>query len=148
MKARDLGAAVDCFAPDAVLRSPFTGKLAFTGRDQIGALITVLFAVFEELHYIAEARHGDHAFLMSRARIAGQDIEIADHLRLGPDGRITEFTVFFPPLPASALALRLITAALCRRKSAARGAAMSAMAGPLALLTRAGEGMGVSLVRS
>ena len=38
MEARDLGAAVDAFAPDAVVRSPLTDKLTFNGHEQIGAL--------------------------------------------------------------------------------------------------------------
>jgi hypothetical protein len=148
MEARDLTAAVDCFAPGAVLRSPFTDKLAFTGRDQIRTLIAVLFEVFEDLRYTGEARTGNHAFLVARARIAGQDVEIADHVLLRPDGAIEEFTVFFRPLPAAAAALRAITAGLVRRKSAARGAAMVALTSPLAVMTRAGDGVGVSLVRS
>jgi hypothetical protein len=35
---------------------------------------------------------------------------MVDHIRLGPDGKIQEFTVFMRPLPAAAAALRLIGA--------------------------------------
>lgn len=52
----------------------------------------------------------DTGFLVSRPRIDGQDIEIADHMRFGPDGKIHEFTVFFRPLPAATAALCLIGA--------------------------------------
>jgi len=38
------------------------------------------------------------AFLVARARVGGQDIEMAEHMRLGPDGKIQELTVFFRPL--------------------------------------------------
>ena len=148
MLARDIDAAVDCFAPDGVLRSPFTDKLTVTGRDQIRTLISVLCEVFEELSYTDEARAGNHAFLASRARIAGQDVEIADHVRLRPDGAIEEFTVFFRPLPGAAAALRAIAGGLARRKSAARGAAVTALTSPLAAMTRAGDGVGAGLVRS
>ena len=148
MKARDLSAVVDCFAPDAVFRSPFTSGLVFTGREQIRALVTVLFDVLEDLHYTDEARGQDSAFLSARARIGGQDIEITDHLRLRPDGTIGEFTVFFRPQPATAVALRLIGAGLARRKSPARAALISALARPLAFMTRSGDGIGVRLIRS
>jgi hypothetical protein len=148
MEARDISAAVDCFAPDAIFRSPFTANLVFTGREQIRTLITVLFEVLDDLRYTAEARSEDTAFLVARARIGGQDIEIADHIRLRPDGMISEFTVFFRPLPATAVALRLIGAGLARRKSPARGAVISALARPLGFMTRSGDGIGVRLIRS
>jgi ketosteroid isomerase-like protein len=148
MEARDLSAVMACFAPDAVFRSPFTANLAFTGREQIRALVTVLFEVFEDLHYTGEARGENTAFLAGRARIGGEDVEFADHLRLRPDGTIAEFTVFFRPLPATAVALRVIGAGLARRKSPVRALVISALARPLAVMTRAGDGIGVRLIRS
>jgi hypothetical protein len=148
MEARDLSAIVDTFAPDAVLRSPLTDNLAFTGHDQIGAVIKVILEVFGDLRYTEELRGENAAFLVSRARVGGQDIEIADLIRLDPDGKISEFTVFFRPLPAAAAALRLIGAGLGRRRSPARAALISALARPLAFMTRAGDAVGARLVRS
>jgi acyl-CoA synthetase (NDP forming) len=148
MEARDLGAVVDSFAPDAVLRSPLTGKLAFTGREQIGAVTAVILEEFRDLRYTHEMRRGDIAFLVSRARVGDEDIETAEYMRLGPDNKIQELTVFFRPLPATTAALRLIAAGLGRRKSPARAAVMSALTRPLAFMTRAGDGIGVRLVRS
>jgi hypothetical protein len=104
--------------------------------------------VLDDLHYTDEVRGENTAFLAARARIGGQDIEIADHLLLRPDGTIGEFTVFFRPLPATAVALRLIGAGLARRKSPARGAVISALARPLGFMTRSGDGIGVRLIRS
>ena len=148
MEARDVSAVVDCFAPDAVFRSPFTANLVFTGAEQIRALISVVLEALDDLHYTDEVRGENSAFLSARARIGGQDIELTDHLLLRPDGKIQEFTVFFRPLPATAAALRLIGAGLGRRKSPARAAVISALASPLALLTRAGDGIGVRLIRA
>jgi len=148
MEAKDLDAVLDSFAPDAILHSPLTSKLAFTGRDQIGAVTAVIFEVFRDLRYTEEVRRDDSAFLISRALVGDQEIEIADHLRLGPDGKITELTVFFRPLPATTAAMRLIAAGLGRRKSPARAALLSGLTRPLAFLTRSGDGIGVRLVRS
>jgi hypothetical protein len=148
MEARDLDAVVDAFAPDAVLRSPFTAKLAFTGREQIRAVTRVILDVFRDFHYTEELRGENVAFLVARARVDGQDIEIVDHMRLGPDGKIEEFTVFFRPLPATAAALRRIGAGLGRGKSPARAAVISALARPLAFMTRTGDGIGVRLIRA
>ena len=148
MEARDLDAAVDSFAPDAVLRSPLTAGLVFTGREQIRAVMAVILDSFGDLRYTDEVRGENAAVLVSRARVGGQDIETIDYMRLRPDGRIGEFTVFFRPLPATAVALRVIGTALGRRKSPARAAVISALARPLGFMTRVGDGIGVRLVRS
>lgn len=148
MEAKDITAITEAFAPDAVFRSPLTSKLVFTGRDQIGAVAQVILDVFDDFHYTGELRGQDTAFLVARARVDGQDIEMVDHLRLGPDGKIQEMTVFFRPLPATAAALRAIGAGLGRRKSPARAAIMSVLARPLALMTRAGDTVGARLVRA
>src|ERR1700694_675400 len=86
MEARDLAAVMAAFAPDAVFRSPFTDKLTFQGREQIGALTEVVLDVFDDLRYTAEVRNGDTAFLVARARVDGREIELVDHLRLDNEG--------------------------------------------------------------
>lgn len=148
MEARDVAAVVDAFAPDAVFRSPLTTRLAFVGHEQIGALVQVLVEVFDDLRYTDEACHGTTGFLAWRARMGGEPIEGTDLMQFGPDGKIQEITVFFRPLPAAALALRLIGAGLVRRKSPARAVVVSGLARPLAIMSRAGDPIGVRLVRS
>ena len=147
MEARDLDAIMDAFAPDAVFRSPLTAKLTFKGRQQIGALAQIVLDVFDDFHYTDEARSENAAFLVARARVDGQDIEMVDHIRLDPDGKIREVTAFFRPLPATAVALRLLDAGLGRRKSRIRAAVISGLSRPLGLMTRTGDGIGVRLVR-
>ena len=148
MEARDVAAIVDAFAPDAVLRSPLTARLTFTGHEQIGALAQVLVEVLDDLRYTDEACDGTTGFLAWSARIGGQEIEGVDLLHFGPDGKIREFTAFFRPLPAAALALRLIAAGLVRRKSPARAMVVSSLTRPLAAMARTGDPIGVRLVRS
>lgn len=148
MEARDMAAVIDAFAPGAVFRSPLTTGLVFTGHEQIGALVQVLFDVLKDLRYTGEACDGSTGFLAWRARIVGQPIEGTDLLRFGPDGKIEEFTVFFRPLPATALALRVIGTGLARRKSPVRAAVVSGLARPLAVMTRVGDPIGVRLIRS
>ncbi|HEY2181039.1 MAG TPA: nuclear transport factor 2 family protein [Solirubrobacteraceae bacterium] len=147
MERRDLAAVMDAFTPDAVLHSPLTEKLAFRGREEIGVLTTVLFDAFEEFHYTDEMRTADAAFLVARARIGGEDIEMVDQIRLAPDGRISEQTVFFRPLPATAAALRVLGAGLGSRRGRVRGAIISGLTRPLGLMTRAGDRIGVRLIR-
>jgi hypothetical protein len=147
MEAGDLEAALDAFAPDAVLHSPLTGRLTFSGREQIGAVLRVVIDVLDDLRYTDQLESGDRAVLIATARVAGTDIEIADHIRLDGDGKISELTAFFRPLPAIAVAMRLIGAGLGRRKSPARALAISTLTRPLGLLTAVGDRLGVTLVR-
>lgn len=148
MESGDLHAAVDAFAPDAVLRSPFTDRLSFTGRQQIGLVTEVVLEVFKDLRYTHELAGDDGGFLVGRARVGGQDLEWVDHLQLDADGKIRELTLFFRPLPGTAAALRVIGAGLAMRGSPARAAAISAFAAPLGVMARAGDRIGVALIES
>ncbi len=47
IEARDLAAVVDAFAPEAVVHSPITGALTFTGHEQIGAVFRVILDEFK-----------------------------------------------------------------------------------------------------
>lgn len=148
MQARDIASVREAFAPDAIFHSPLTEALAFKGRAQIGLLTSVLLEVFEDFRYTGEVLSGDVGFLTARARIGGEEIEIVDHFHLDPDRRISEITIFFRPLPAAAAALRAIGAGLGRRKSRARGALISGLTLPLAVMTRIGDKVGVGLIRA
>ena len=89
----------------------------------------------------------NQAVLPLRAAMeAGDAAAVTD--AFAPDGKIRELTAFFRPLPAAALALRLIAAGLVRRKSPARAMVVSSLTRPLAALTRAGDPVGARLVRS
>jgi small-conductance mechanosensitive channel len=68
-------------------------------------------------------------------------------MRLDETGKITELTVFFRPLPAIAVAMRLIGAGLGMRRGRARAALISGLIRPLELFTRVGDRVGVMLVR-
>jgi hypothetical protein len=146
MEARDVAAVVQAFAPDANIHSPLTARLTFTGHDQIGAIISVIFDVFDDLYYTDELHSESTGYLVSRARVDGQDIKIVDLLRLGRDGKIQDLTVLFRPLRASAAALRLLGGGLGRRQSRARGAFISNLTRPFAFMSRAADRIGVRLV--
>ena len=108
----------------------------------------MILEVFKDFRYTEELLDENSGFLISRAQVAGLDIEMIDHMRLGPDGKIQELTVFMRPLPAATAALRLIGAGFGRRKSWARAMLISALVSPLAFMTRAGDDIGVRLIRS
>jgi hypothetical protein len=146
MEAGDLAAVAVAFAPDAVLHSPLTGRLTFQGRDQIQAVMAVILEVFDDLRYTDELHGGDSGVLVASARVEGHDIEIVDHMRLDESGKIRELTVFFRPMPAIAIAMRLIGSGLGRRRSKMRARTISLLTRPLGLITGVGDRIGVWLV--
>jgi hypothetical protein len=148
MERRDIRAVANAFAADAEFHSPLTGKLTFKGREQIAALAGIILDVFENFRDTDEIMGEEDGFLVGRAKVDGLEIEFVGHLRFGGDGRIAGITVFFRPLPAAAAALRRIGARLGRRKSHARGAVISILAHPLALMTRIGDAIGAGLPRA
>lgn len=148
MERGDLEGAVDAFAPDAVLRSPFTSRLTFNGREQIRAATEIVIEVLEDLRYTDQLDCGDRAVLVATARVDGRELEMIEHIRLDDHGEIRELTVFFRPLPSLAVAMRLIAAGLGARKSRGRALAMSALTQPLGPLTAVGDRIGAALVRS
>jgi hypothetical protein len=124
MEARDLDAVVDAFAPDAVVYSPITARLTFSGLldDHRGVLV-------------------------ARARVAGEEIEIVEYMRFDQDRRIRELTAFFRPMPAIAAATRALGTGLGRRRSRRRAALISLATRALGLMVRAGDRIGTLLVR-
>ena len=69
MERGDLEAVLDTFAPDAVLRSPLTSRLVFSGHEQIEAVMGVVTDVFEDLRYTDQLVSGDRAVLVATARV-------------------------------------------------------------------------------
>jgi hypothetical protein len=147
MEARDRRAVVAAFAPDAVVRSPFTDNLAFEGHDELDGLIAVILEVLEDLTYTDELHADGSAVLIGSARAGGLPIQFCDHLKLRDDGLVEEMTVFFRPLPATTAAMRRIGAGLARRKSAFRGRLVGAMTAPMAMMARTGDRVGIALLR-
>jgi hypothetical protein len=82
-----------------------------------------------------------------RARIGDQEMEGTEILHLDGEGKVREVRLFIRPLPGLATAMAALGHRLARRRSRARGAAVAAMARPLAFAIRAGERIAPRLVR-
>lgn len=146
MERGDVDAALHEFRSDAVVRSPFTDSLAFEGHAQIRAIVAVVLDVLDDLRYSDEIHAGERAVLVARASVAGQELELVDHLLLDDAGKVREMTVFFRPLTASAVALRLIGAGLAGRRSPRRARLITVLARPLALLIAASDRIGPRII--
>jgi len=147
MEAGDAAEALAAFAPDAVFRSPLTGRLEFRGPEQIAGITAAVLELFEGIDYTTELSDGTTGVLVGRTRVLGRELEFVDHLEFAPDGKIRRMTVFFRPMPAAAVALRAFGAALARPKSPARAALISLLARPLGLMAETGDGIGARIMR-
>ena len=107
----------------------------------------VILDVFADIRYTDELRGADSALLIASAQVDGTDIELADHMRLDRDGKISELTVFFRPMPAIAVSARAIGEGHGMRRSRTRARVISMLIRPLVLLTRVGDRVGARLVR-
>lgn len=99
VEARDQEAMVACLAEDVRLYSPVAFK-PFAGREAVRELFWNLFEVFEDFHYVDELEGESSHALIFRASVGGKQLEGLDHLVLGDDGLVTEFTVMIRPLSA------------------------------------------------
>jgi hypothetical protein len=96
---KDLESMREALAEDVVLHSPILFR-GFEGRDVVLAVLSHVVEVFEDFSYVDELAEDDRIVLRFRARVGDREIEGIDHLELGPDGRVTELTVFLRPLSA------------------------------------------------
>jgi hypothetical protein len=100
-------------------------------------LLKAVREVYETLEYTAIFGAGDRWTQMFRATIRGQSLEGADVMRLDEAGRVTEFTVFFRPLPGLATLTAALGPAIAPTRP--RALALAMLSAPLAAATRLGE---------
>lgn len=100
VEARDLDAMTALLADDVRLFSPVAFR-PFAGRAAVRELFGHLLEVFEDFHYVDELTGPTSHALLFEARVGGKQVQGMDHLRFGPDGLVTEFTVMVRPLTAA-----------------------------------------------
>jgi len=113
---RDLEALLATQTLDVVIHSPVSARLGFEGIEDARELFGVVFGELGEFTYTDEVADADTRILVYRGRLAGQDIEETQLLRLATDGRIREITIFIRPLPALAGIAGRFAPGLARRR--------------------------------
>jgi hypothetical protein len=99
IEARDLPSAVALCSDDVEFRSPAVFK-PYRGKAALTAILGAVIEVFEDFRYVREIGEGDDHVLVFRARVGDRELEGADFLHHGPDGKIDEFAVMVRPLSA------------------------------------------------
>ncbi|MFL5302115.1 MAG: nuclear transport factor 2 family protein [Anaeromyxobacteraceae bacterium] len=144
--ARDFDAMRELVHPDVVLNSPILSK-PFEGREAVLELFEVITATLEDVRFTVDIGEGDIHFFSFHARVGSTEMQGADIVRVGEDGRIAEFTIFFRPLPGLAVLAAALGKGLAGRKSRARGRFAGAASAPLVALSRATDRIAPRLVK-
>jgi hypothetical protein len=100
VEAGDLDGVVALLAADVRMHSPIAFR-PFEGAEAVREVLGHVLEVFEGFGYVDELS-GEHTHaLVFRAQVDGRQVEGLDHLRVGPDGLVSEFTVMVRPLSAA-----------------------------------------------
>lgn len=92
-------AMIATLAEDVRLFSPAV-HAPYVGRSQVGAVLGVVFEVFEDFRYTGQLVDGPDEMLRFTARVGNRDIDGVDLIRSDAHGRVTELTVMIRPLSA------------------------------------------------
>src|SRR4051794_20880280 len=127
---RDFATMRELLHPDVVLNSPILST-PFEGREAVLDLFEVITVTLEDVRFTVDIGEGDVHFFSFHARVGRTEMQGADLLRVGDDGRIAEFTIFFRPLEGVTVLLAALGKGLGSRRSPWRGRLASAASAPL-----------------
>lgn len=99
VEAGDLDAMVACMADDVTFHSPVAHK-PFTGKEAATQVLAAVMDTLTDFSYTDELAGEDTHALFFRAKVGDKAVQGVDYVTEGPDGRITDLTVFFRPLSA------------------------------------------------
>ncbi|WP_307795859.1 nuclear transport factor 2 family protein [Amycolatopsis sp. 195334CR] len=143
----DLELVMSAFAEDAVLISPLTDRLRFTGKDEIARIVAVAFTKIEGMRFHTDTGDEHTRALVYTGRINGVPIEESAVARLDDDGLIRELTLFVRPLPALVELMGAFGPELARRNDRPAAAkALGALVKPLIGMVRSGDRFALPLV--
>jgi hypothetical protein len=142
----DVDLAMTAFAPDAVLHSPLTSRVRFTGHAELRPLIEVAYAHLSEIRFHTDVGDERTRVVVYTARIGGEDIEEATVVTLNDDGLIAEATLFVRTLPALVALMDRFGPDIARRNGRPVVARLlGVLAKPLLAMVRSGDRHAVPL---
>jgi hypothetical protein len=139
-EAGDIEGLLATLSPDVVFHSPITERVVFRGHDEMRELLEAVFDTFTEIRYFLDIGDDRTRSLAFRAFVGRQPVEEATRVELDDDGRITDLTAYFRPLPAITLiAATLVPKVVARRHGPLLGAVVKVAMLPLAVITRVAD---------
>ncbi len=145
-ETRDVELALTAFAPDAVVRSPLTNRVRFTGHAELRPLLEVAYSHLKDIRFHTDV--GDEAtrVVVYTAHIGGEELEEATVMKLDENGLIAEATLFVRPLPGLVALMDAFGPDIARRNGRSGAARFLAFAAkPLLAMVRTGDRRAVPL---
>ena len=100
-EANDMAGLSSTLAPDVTLPSPLIGSAVFKGRDDVVAVLSIVYATIRDVHWEAPIGQGMQRLAIAQARVAGLRIDDAMVFEVGADGLITRVRPHLRPLLAT-----------------------------------------------
>ncbi len=146
LETRDVELALSAFAPDAVVHSPLTGRVRFTGHEELRPLLEVAYSHLRDVSFHTDTGDASTRVVVYTARIGAEEIEEAAVLKLREDGLITEVTLFVRPLPGLVALMDAFGPDIARRNGRTFAARLLGVAAkPLLAMVRSGDKHAVPL---
>lgn len=145
MERKDAAAVAAHLAPDAVLRSPISRRIVFRGRDEIQALLEIVYATIGPAtvdHVVGEGRT---RVFITATTVRGLPLEDTMVMTFDDEDRVTELRLFIRAMPQLVTFAATLGPPLARRRSRLRALALRVLFEPLAFFVRVGEPVGVAL---
>ncbi|GAA1953111.1 nuclear transport factor 2 family protein [Amycolatopsis minnesotensis] len=141
----DVDLALSTFAHEAVVRSPLTNRVSFTGHGQLRELLTVAFEHLEDVRFHTDIGDEHTRVVIYRATVRGEDVEEATLLKL-EEGLIVEATLFVRTLPGTVAMMDAFGPGIARRNGRPWAARLlSVLSKPLLGMVRGGDRFAVPL---
>ncbi|WP_037315482.1 nuclear transport factor 2 family protein [Amycolatopsis orientalis] len=146
IETRDVALALSAFAPDAVVHSPLTSRVRFTGHAELEPLLEVAYAHLRDVRFHTDTGDASTRVVVYTARVGGEEMEEAAVLKLDEDGLITEATLFVRPLPGLVALMDAFGPDIARRNGRTFAARLLNVATkPLLAMVRSGDRHAVPL---
>jgi hypothetical protein len=146
VESADVDRFIATLSPQAVLRSPISTFAEFTGEARMRMLARAIFETIEDIRYYEEVGDERTRALFYRGRIGSQTIDEASLLRLDPEGRIAEITLWIRPLPGLTRLAATLGPRLAGRRRRGYRTLVAGAALPLAALTALADRPMIGLV--
>jgi hypothetical protein len=146
MTGRDLDGLLSVYADDVVFNSPVTG-VQFQGKREVADLMTHVlsgFETWERTFVLADERE---CVFGARGHIGRYDVELAELIRVGPDGRVTELVIYGRPLAGVAAIAAVAAPPLAARRGPIRGVLARLLSRGLPLALASGDRVITRLAR-
>lgn len=146
-EGRNAAAFLRPLSSDVKLRSPISFKAKFEGIDEVAPVVRAIFEVIHDIEYFDDLGTSTTRTLFYRAQIGDEALEGATLVRLDESAKVVELTFFVRPLPGLAALTAQLAPRLVAQHGRVRALVVAALTRPVAVVTRAGDGLGVRLVQ-